>query len=65
MQGKVINFKTEIDNFKVKNGIVTINLNVDVHSIPLNVLSEISDGPLMAIFEAAQTELIQEDSNAK
>lgn len=64
MHGKVIQFKADIANFKVKDGVVTIQLAADTADIVLDKLNEISSGPLMVNLEASQTELIQEDANA-
>lgn len=62
MHGKVIQFKAVIDNFKVKNGLVTVNLTADTKDIVLDQLSEVSSGPVMVNLEASQTELIPEES---
>ncbi len=64
MHGKVIQFKAEAADFKVKNGDVTINLKADTKNIVLDKLNEIASGPVMANLEASQTELIPEDSEA-
>ena len=64
MHEKVIQFKADIANFKVKDGVVTIQLAADTADIVLDKLNEISSGPLMVNLEASQTELIQEDANA-
>ena len=64
MHGKVIQFKADIANFKVKDGVVTIQLAADTADIVLDKLNEISSGPLMVNLEVSQTELIQEDANA-
>lgn len=65
MHGKVIQFKADIDNFKVKNGTVTVNLTADNKDIVLDQLSEVSSGPAMVNLEASQTELVpQESKNA-
>lgn len=63
MHGKVIQFKTDIDNFKVKNGTVTVNLTADTKDIVLDQLSDISQGAVMVNFEASQTELLPEETN--
>lgn len=62
MHGKIIQFKAVIDNFKVKNGLVTVNLTADTKDIVLDQLSEVSSGPVMVNLEASQTELIPEES---
>lgn len=62
MHGKVIQFKAVIDNFKVKNGLVTVNLTADTKDIVLDQLSEVYSGPVMVNLEASQTELIPEES---
>lgn len=65
MHGKVIQFKADIANFKVKDGVVTIQLAADTADIVLDKLNEISSGPLMVNLEASQTELLpQEAKNA-
>lgn len=65
MHGKVIQFKAEIDNFKVKNGLVTVNLTADTKDIVLDQLSEISSGPVMVNLEASQTELLPDNEESK
>ena len=65
MHGKIIQFKAEIDNFKVKNGLVTVNLTADTKNIVLDQLSEISSGPVMVNLEASQTELLPDDQESK
>ena len=65
MHGKIIQFKAEIDNFKVKNGLVTVNLTADTKDIVLNQLSEISSGPVMVNLEANQTELLPDNEESK
>lgn len=62
MHGKIIQFKAEIDNFKVKNGLVTVNLTADTKNIVLDQLSDISQGSVMVNFEASQTELLPEET---
>lgn len=63
MHGKVIQFKADIDNFKVKNGTVTVNLTTDTKDIVLDQLSDISAGAVMVNLEASQTELLPEEAN--
>lgn len=63
MHGKVIQFKADIDNFKVKNGTVTVNLTADTKDIVLDQLSDISQGSVMVNLEASQTELLPEEDN--
>ena len=65
MHGKIIQFKAVIDNFKVKNGLVTVNLTADTKDIVLDQLSEISSGPVMVNLEASQTELLPDDQESK
>ena len=65
MHGKIIQFKAEIDNFKVKNGLVTVNLTADTKDIVLDQLSEVSSGPVMVNLEASQTELLPDDQESK
>ncbi|PEG86878.1 MULTISPECIES: hypothetical protein [unclassified Lactobacillus] len=65
MHGKIIQFKAEIDNFKVKNGLVTVNLTADTKDIVLDQLSEISSGPVMVNLEASQTELLPEKQKSE
>lgn len=64
MHGKIIQFKADIANFKVKDGVVNIQLTADTKDIVLDQLNEISKGPLMINLEASQTELISENQNA-
>ena len=65
MHGKVIQFKADIANFKVKDGVVTIQLAADTANIVLDKLNEISSGPLMVNLEASQTELLPDDQESK
>lgn len=65
MHGKVIQFKADIANFKVKDGVVTIQLAADTADIVLDKLNEISSGPLMINLEASQTELLPDDQESK
>lgn len=65
MHGKVIQFKAEIDNFKVKNGLVTVNLTADTKDIVLDQLSEISSGSVMVNLEASQIELLPDNEESK
>lgn len=62
MHGKVIQFKADIANFKVKDGVVTIQLAADTSDIVLDKLNEISSGPLMVNLEASQTELLPQET---
>ena len=64
MHGKVIQFKADIANFKVKDGVVNIQL-ADTADIVLDKLNEISSGPLMVNLEASQTELLPDDQESK
>lgn len=64
MQGKVIQFKADIANFKVKDNVVTVQLTADTADIVLDKLNEISSGPLMVNLEASQTELISESQES-
>ena len=65
MQGKVIQFKADIANFKVKDGVVNIQLVADTADIVLDKLNEVSSGPLMVNLEASQTELLPDDQESK
>lgn len=65
MHGKVIQFKADIANFKVKDGVVTIQLAADTADIVLDKLNEISSGPLMVNLEASQTELFPDNEESK
>ena len=65
MHGKVIQFKADIANFKVKDGVVAIQLAADTADIVLDKLNEISSGPLMVNLEASQTELLPDDQESK
>ena len=62
MHGKVIQFKADIANFKVKDGVVTIQLAADTADIVLDKLNEVSSGPLMVNLEASQTELLPKEA---
>lgn len=62
MHGKVIQFKADIANFKVKDDVVTIQLAADTSDIVLDKLNEISSGPLMVNLEASQTKLLPEET---
>lgn len=62
MHGKVIQFKANVDNFKVKNDLVTINLTADVKDLVLDQLSDVSSGAVMVNLEASQTELLPEEA---
>ncbi len=63
IHGKIIQFKGDISDFKVKDGIVKIQLAADTADIVLDKLNEISSGPLMVNLEASQTELLPEETN--
>lgn len=63
IHGKIIKFKGVISDFKVKDGVVTIQLAADTADIVLDQLNEISKGPLMINLEASQTELLPEETN--
>lgn len=65
MYGKVIQFKADIANFKVKDGVVNIQLTADTADIVLDKLNEISSGPLMVNLEASQTELLPDNEESK
>ena len=65
MHGKVIQFKADIANFKVKDGVVNIQLTADTKDIVLDQLSEISSGPVMVNLEASQTELLPDNEESK
>ena len=65
MHGKVIQFKADIANFKVKDGVVTIQLAADTADIVFDKLNEISSGPLMVNLEASQTELLPDNEESK
>lgn len=65
MHGKVIQFKADIANFKVKDGAVNIQLTADTADIVLDKLNEISSGPLMVNLEASQTELLPDNEESK
>lgn len=65
MHGKIIKFKGDIANFKVKDGEVTIQLSADTKDIVLDQLSEISSGAVMVNLEASQNELLPEKQESK
>lgn len=58
MHGKVIRFNGTINKFQANGEKVTITLGVDANDISLDVLNDIAVGPVMAQFEASQTELL-------
>lgn len=58
MHGKIIKFKGDISDFKVKDGLVKIQLVANTKDIVLDQLSEISSGPVTVNLEASQTELL-------
>lgn len=62
MHGKIIKFKGDISDFKVKDGVVKIQLAADTQDVVLDQLNEISKGPLMINLEASQTELLPEEA---
>ena len=62
MHGKIIKFKGDISNFKVKDGVVKIQLAADTQDVVLDQLNEISKGPLMINLEVSQTELLPEET---
>lgn len=63
MKGKVIQFKADLSDFKVKNGEVSITLKADTDNIVLDKLNKISEGTVMANLETSQTDLISETQN--
>ena len=65
MHGKVIQFKADIADFKVKDGVVNIQLTADTQDVVLDQLNEISKGPLMINLEASQTELLPDNEESK
>ena len=65
MHGKIIQFKADIANFKVKDGVVNIQLVADTADIVLDKLNEVSSGPLMVNLEASQTELLPDNEESK
>lgn len=58
MHGKIIKFKGDISDFKIKDGLVKIQLVANTKDIVLDQLSEISSGPVTVNLEASQTELL-------
>lgn len=62
MHEKIIKFKDDISDFKVKDGVVKIQLAADTQDVVLDKLNEISSDPLMVNFEASQTELLPEET---
>ncbi|WEV36238.1 hypothetical protein [Lactobacillus sp. ESL0677] len=61
MQGKVLYFKGNIDNFKTKDDEVTIQIKADTKDVSLDRLHDIAQGTIGIQLEAAQTELIKQD----
>ncbi len=58
MNGKVLQFKGLINNFKTKDGKVTIQLETDTQNVSLDKLNEFTDQTIGINLESAQTELI-------
>lgn len=65
MHGKVIQFKADIANFKVKDGEVTIQLSADTKDIALDQLIDMFQGSIFVNFEASQTEMVTADGEPK
>lgn len=65
MQGKVLNFKGEIKNFKADGVNVTITVKADTDDVTLDALNEMSNGPVMVNLEASQTELLPDDEEVE
>lgn len=63
MHGKVIQFKADIANFKVKDGVVNIQLTADTQDIVLDQLNDVSKGQVFVNLETSQTEMIQQHEN--
>lgn len=63
MQGKVIQFKANISNFKVQKGKVNIQLTADTQDIVLDQLNDVSKGQVFVNLEASQTEMVQQHEN--
>lgn len=69
LTGNRVSFKSEIENFKVKGSMVTINITADAKKIDLNQLGKIAENGLVVDLTSVQTELLdepqKENSNEK
>lgn len=60
LTGNRVSFNSEIENFKVKGQMVTINLTANVKEIDLNQLGNIAKNGLVVDLTSVQTELLDE-----
>lgn len=60
LTGNRVSFNSEIENFKVKGSVVTINLTADAKQIDLNQLGQIASNGLVVDLTSVQTELLDE-----
>lgn len=60
LTGNRVSFNSEIENFKVKGSMVTINLTANVKEIDLNQLGKIAENGLVVDLTSVQTELLDE-----
>ena len=60
-----IEFQADVDNFKNKSGVVTIQLTAISDKVDKNLLAEIMDavGGTTVTIEANQTELVEDDQD--
>lgn len=65
MHGKIIQFKANVADFKVKDNEVNIHLTASTKNVVLDQLNDIAQGPLMVNLEASQTELIPQEEGKK
>ncbi|QNQ80800.1 hypothetical protein [Lactobacillus sp. PV034] len=65
LTGRKVTFNSDIENFKVKGSLVTINLTADAQQIDLNQLSKIAENDLVVDLTSVQTELLDEPEKEK
>lgn len=64
-QHKTIEFQADVDNFKNKSGVVTVQLSAVSDKVDKNLLAEIMDagGGTTITIEANQTELVDDNQD--
>lgn len=62
---KSISFQADIDNFKTKGGVVTLQTSAMSEDVDKNLLAEIMDsvGGVTVTIEANQTELVDDEAD--
>lgn len=60
---KTITFKGDVDNFKNKGGVVTLQASADTDDVDKNLLADIMDmgGGVTITIKANQTELVKDE----